>query len=82
MDKNMLKSQWSQIKEDVQDQWNDLTPEEVDEINGGWNELIRKLQEKYNYSRSEAEQEVRNFMADFDQEEYMDEDEALEEDLF
>jgi uncharacterized protein YjbJ (UPF0337 family) len=77
MDKNTLKSQWSQLKADVQDQWNDFTSEEVDEINGEWNQLVSKLQEKYNYSRIEAEEEVRNFMADFD-----DEDVALEEDLF
>jgi uncharacterized protein YjbJ (UPF0337 family) len=77
MDKNTLKSQWSQLKADVQDQWNDFTSEEVDEINGEWNQLVSKLQEKYNYSRIEAEEEVSNFMADFD-----DEDVALEEDPY
>jgi hypothetical protein len=39
--------------------------------------LVSKLQEKYNYSRIEAEEEVSNFMADFD-----DEDVALEEDPY
>ena len=74
MDKNMLKNQWGRLKEDAQDHWDDLSREEVEDVNGDWYKLVRKLQEKYGYSKGEAEEEVEYFMSDTESDEY-DEDE-------
>ena len=69
MDKNILKNQWSWIKEEAQDHWDDFSREEVEQINGEWNKLVRKLQEKYGYSRSEAEEEIEYFMSEIGEDE-------------
>lgn len=62
MDANVLKGQWRQIKGEVQATWGELTDDEVDQINGEWNKLVGKLQEKYGYTKAEAEAEVEDFM--------------------
>ena len=74
MDKFMLKNQWGRLKEEAQNHWDDLTREEVEHLHGDWNKLVRILQEKYGYSRSEAEEEIEYFIADLGSTEYEDED--------
>ena len=78
MDKYMLKNQWGRLKEEAQNHWDDLSHEEVEQLHGDWNKLVRKLQEKYGYSRSEAEEEVEYFMSDLESDEYYDEEEYRE----
>ena len=78
MDKYMLKNQWGRLKEETQNHWDDLSHEEVEQLHGDWNKLVRKLQEKYGYSRSEAEEEVEYFMSDLESDEYYDEEEYRE----
>ena len=87
MDKNILKNQWSWIKEEAQDHWDYFSREEVEQINGEWNKLVRKLQEKYGYSRTEAEEEIEYFMSeigedDDEDEEYYYSEETSREDMY
>jgi len=83
MDKKIFKGQWSRVKGMVQEHWDYFTDNEVDLINGDWNDLVRKLQEKYGYSESDAEEEIEYFMAEMgdeeDYEDYMNEDEPMED---
>ena len=62
MSSDILKGQWKQIKGSVQKNWGKLTNDEVDQIQGDSNKLIGKLQEKYGYTRSQAESEVNKFL--------------------
>jgi len=78
MNKYGLKNQWARLKEEAQNQWDELSHEEVEQLHGDWNKLVRKLQEKYGYSRSEAEEEVEYFIADLVSHDYEDEDEDRE----
>lgn len=66
MDRNILRSHWEQFKDLLTGYWDDFTREEVDQINGDWDLLVRKLQEKYAFSRSEAENDIQYFMVEVD----------------
>jgi len=77
MDKYLLKNQWRHLKEDAQNYWDNFSHDEIEQVNGDWYKLVRKLQEKYGYSRIEAEKEIEYFMSDV--EDYFDEDEYRKE---
>src|SRR5262245_51135022 len=64
MNKELFETQWAQIKTVVRDRWNNLTDEDVRQINGRFDQLINKLQQRYGYSRDTAEDEVRNWTFD------------------
>jgi uncharacterized protein YjbJ (UPF0337 family) len=57
-----LKGQWNQLKGEVQNQWGQLTNDEVDQIQGNRDKLVGKIQEKYGRTRMEAEREVDEFL--------------------
>jgi uncharacterized protein YjbJ (UPF0337 family) len=83
MDRNILKSQWSRYQGALQEYWDGFTGKEVAQINGEWDTLVRKLQEKYSFSRSEAEEEIKYFMAEVAGDTGLeDEDEYIEEDSY
>jgi uncharacterized protein YjbJ (UPF0337 family) len=58
MNSDTLKGQWTQLKGQMRKQWGKLTDDEVDQIQGNAEILIGKLQERYGYSREQAEQEL------------------------
>lgn len=58
MNQDTLKGQWMQLKGHVRKQWGKLTDDEVDQIQGNAEILVGKLQERYGYSREQAEREI------------------------
>lgn len=62
MNPDILALKWNQIRDDVQKRWEQLTALDVDEIEGSYDILISKLQEKYGYTVEEASQEVNSFL--------------------
>jgi uncharacterized protein YjbJ (UPF0337 family) len=52
---------WNQVKNRVQQQWSKLTDADLQQIGGQRSELIGRLQERYGYGPSQAEQEVDRF---------------------
>ena len=58
MNADIFKGKWKQVKGDVKNWWGELTDDEVDQIEGDWDKLVGKLQEKYGYSREKAEEEA------------------------
>lgn len=59
---DILEGKWKQLKGKVQQEWGDLTNDEVDQIQGKREELVGLIQEKYGRSRLEAEREVDRFV--------------------
>ncbi len=53
---------WKQMKGEVKQRWGQLTDDDITEINGRKDKLVGKLQERYGYSRQEAENQVTNFI--------------------
>jgi len=58
MNRDTLKGQWTQLKGQVRKQWGKLTDDEIDQIKGDSEILIGKLQERYGYSREQAQREI------------------------
>lgn len=56
-----LKGRWNQIKEEAKRQWGKLTDDDLTRIEGDYDKLVGLIQQKYGYSRSQAEQEVNSF---------------------
>lgn len=61
--RNILEGKWKQLKGQVQQQWGDLTNDDLDRISGKREELVGLIQEKYGYAQAKAEREVDAFLA-------------------
>ncbi|CDR33228.1 CsbD family protein [Criblamydia sequanensis] len=46
MNKDLFESQWSQIKPILRDKWSNLTDEDIRQINGRYDQLIAKIQQR------------------------------------
>jgi uncharacterized protein YjbJ (UPF0337 family) len=54
---------WTEYKDRVQDRWDELTRDELDQIGGSYNDLVGKLQEKYGITQQQAERELEEFQS-------------------
>ena len=61
MNTDTLKGQWKQIKGRIQEQWGELTDDDLDVAEGHRDYLIGKLQERYGMARDAAAEKVREF---------------------
>jgi uncharacterized protein YjbJ (UPF0337 family) len=66
MTDDILEGKWKQLRGRIKEAWGVLTDDELDQIDGKRDRLIGKLQEKYGYSRVEADEEVDRFLNDLD----------------
>jgi uncharacterized protein YjbJ (UPF0337 family) len=66
MNRDTLVGQWKQLKGKVKQQWGRLTDDELDVINGRYDELAGLIQERYGYSRDEAVNELDMFLNNLD----------------
>ncbi|MAT43581.1 MAG: hypothetical protein CL609_14685 [Anaerolineaceae bacterium] len=62
MNKEILEGKWKQLRGEVQKKWGELTNDDLDQIEGQSTKLAGKLQERYGYSKEEAEREIDKFM--------------------
>lgn len=58
MNWDIIKGKWNQMKGSARQRWGKLTDDEWDIAAGSRDKLLGKLQEKYGWSREEAEREV------------------------
>ncbi|MDY6873690.1 MAG: CsbD family protein [Chloroflexota bacterium] len=59
---NMLSAKWKQLRGQVKEQWGKLTDDEIQQIEGNYDQLVGKIQERYEISRSKAEEQVDEFL--------------------
>jgi len=59
---SLLEAKWKRIRGKVKQQWNSLTEADLDNIDGSREVLIGVLQDKYTYTRQQAEDEVNRFL--------------------
>ena len=60
---NNIESNWKNLKATIQQNWTQLTDEDLNKINGNRDLLISTIQEKYASNRSDAETEVENWQS-------------------
>ncbi len=58
MNRDTLKGQWMQVKGKIKQQWGKLTDDDLDQIQGNYEMLVGRLQERYGRSREEIEKEL------------------------
>ncbi len=58
MNKDILEGQWKQIRGEAKSWWGKLTDDDLTRIAGKYETLLGVLQEKYGYTREQAETEI------------------------
>ena len=66
MNQNILQGRWKQLKGEARKQWGKLTDDDVDRINGSYQELLGRLQERYGIAQNAAEEQVADWMESLD----------------
>jgi uncharacterized protein YjbJ (UPF0337 family) len=67
MNRDTLKGQWKQLRGDIKAQWGKLTDDEVTRVEGDFDQLVGRIQERYGYAREQAEQELNDFLSRYPQ---------------
>lgn len=61
MNKDILSGNWKMLAGKVKEQWGKLTDDDLSEINGRQEKLLGRIQEKYGYTKLQAEQQINKF---------------------
>ena len=62
MNTDILAGMWKQIQGEVKKQWGKLTDDDIMIIQGQQDKLVGAVQERYGYTRDEAQREVDRFL--------------------
>jgi uncharacterized protein YjbJ (UPF0337 family) len=57
MNKDIFEGKWKQMRGQAKLWWGKLTDDDLDKVNGKYDKLIGLLQEKYGYTKQQAEEE-------------------------
>lgn len=66
MNEDILAGKWKQMKGEIKSWWGRLTDDDVDQVEGRFDVLSGILQERYGYSRQQAEDEINRRVAEYD----------------
>jgi len=58
MNRDELKGKWRQLRGHIKVKWGQLTDDELDQIDGNYEILVGKIQEKYGQTRAEIERDL------------------------
>ncbi len=65
MNQDVLQGQWRQMRGQMKTWWGKLTDNDLDRAQGNMDKLVGLLQEKYGYTRAQAETEVNRRMNEY-----------------
>lgn len=71
MNEDILKGKWKQVKGQAKVYWGKLTDDDLTQMDGTTDKLVGRLQERYGYTKEEAEREVNKFLKKYDDESSM-----------
>jgi uncharacterized protein YjbJ (UPF0337 family) len=61
MNSDVFKGNWKQFRGEIQKQWGKLTNDDLDVINGEYDKLVGRVQERYGWDRANAEREINDY---------------------
>lgn len=64
MNWDIIKGKWGQLTGSVKEKWGDLTDDDLTQIEGEQEKLAGKLQEKYGWTKEEANDQINDFFRD------------------
>jgi hypothetical protein len=62
MNREIEQGQWSHIRDNIREFWSVFTEEDVSELDGRYDNLARKVREKFGLGREDAEELVDDFL--------------------
>ncbi len=65
MANDVLQGQWKQVRGQMKDWWGKLTDNDLDRVEGNYDKLVGLLQEKYGYTKAQAEAEINRRTNDY-----------------
>jgi uncharacterized protein YjbJ (UPF0337 family) len=65
MNEDTLKNQWPQLRGQIKQWWSLLTDDDLNKINGRRDQLIGKLQERYGYTKEQANRQIDEHLTEF-----------------
>ena len=66
MNQDILEGKWKQLRGEIRETWGELTDDEIDQIAGKLDKLAGILQEKYGWTRDEAERHIDDFLRKYE----------------
>ncbi len=57
MNRDIFEGKWKEMRGQVREWWGELTDDDLDKVGGNADKLIGLLQQKYGYTREQAEEE-------------------------
>ena len=66
MNNDVFVGKWKQVRGEAKVWWGKLTDDDLDKVAGRFDMFIGLLQEKYGYSRAQAEQEIEKRVTEFE----------------
>ena len=64
MNWDIVEGKWGQLKGSIKEQWGKLTDDELTEIAGNRDKMAGKLQERYGWTKEEADDKLNEFFRD------------------
>jgi uncharacterized protein YjbJ (UPF0337 family) len=55
MSTSEIKENWAKLKTSIKNEWQDLTEEEINKMEGNWDKMVDTVALKYELSKMEAE---------------------------
>ncbi|HYR83185.1 MAG TPA: CsbD family protein [Terriglobia bacterium] len=66
MHKDVLREKWKHFRSELNDQWAELTSNDLDRVDGKRDNLVVILEHRYGYARRRAEREVDLVVSEFE----------------
>ena len=66
MNKDVFEGKWKQVRGETKLWWGKLTDDDLDKVGGQFDVFAGLLQEKYGYSREQAEEEIEQKMNEYE----------------
>lgn len=66
MNRDVFEGQWKQVRGRAKQWWGKLTDDELDRVEGHYDEMVGLLQKRYGYSRERAEEEVEQRLSELE----------------
>ncbi|CAM3153940.1 CsbD family protein [Paracoccus nototheniae] len=64
MNWDIIQGKWKQLKGSAKVKWGELTDDDLDQIDGNKDKMSGKLQEKYGYTKDQADKEIDDYFHD------------------